>query len=123
MSVNVLERIPDNVIKAVRRLIECLLENGFHIEKIFLFGSYAKGTWLKTSDIDLVIVSSDFQNIPFKERLDLINKIVFKENIIPYIEVLPYTPDEFSRKIKESIVLRDASRYWIDLTSIILSTK
>jgi len=40
-----------------------------------LFGSYVKGSWIKTSDIDLVVVSRDFEGMSFTERLDLINRL------------------------------------------------
>ena len=105
--------IPDNIIEVVRRFIHGLEKRGYHIEHVYLFGSYAKGTWIKTSDIDLVIVSSDFKNILFSKRLDIVNKIIWEEDIEPYIEALPYTPGELEAKIKRSIVLANASKHWI----------
>ncbi len=111
--------IPNRVINAVKKFIEGLEKRGFHIEQVYLFGSYAKGTWIKTSDIDLVVISSDFKNIPFSKRLDIVNEVVWKEGIDPYIEALPYTPEELKIKIIRSIVLADASKYWISLSKII----
>ncbi len=115
-SIELSAEVPDNIVEAIRKLIRSLRKRGIRVEKVLLFGSYAKGTWIKTSDIDLIIVSKDFKDIPFKDRLDIINEIVFKEGIEPYIEALPYTPEEFAVKIRRSIVLRDASKYWIDLS-------
>jgi len=85
-----------------------------------LFGSYAKGTWIEDSDIDLIIVSDDFKNIPFTKRLDIVNSVVWEEGIEPYIEALPYTTEEFKVKIKKSIVLLDASKHWIPLHKILV---
>lgn len=41
------------------------------IDKIVLFGSYAKSTASGESDIDLAIVSSDFGKSPLTEKMDL----------------------------------------------------
>ncbi|MEM2316049.1 MAG: nucleotidyltransferase domain-containing protein [Candidatus Nezhaarchaeales archaeon] len=48
---------------------------GIVVERAYLFGSYVKGSWIKTSDIDLVVVSRDFEGMSFTERLDLINRL------------------------------------------------
>jgi len=85
------------------------------VREAYLFGSYAKGTWLKTSDVDLVIVSEDFRGMRFLERLDLINELQWKAGIRPFVEAIPLTPDEFAERLQESAVLRDASKYWIKI--------
>ena len=51
--------------------------------------------------------------MPYLERLDLINEIQWKLNIRPFIEAIPLTPEELEAKLKESAVIRDASKYWI----------
>ena len=51
------------------------LSKRVRVEEAYLFGSYARGTWIKTSDVDLVVVSPDFRGMPYLERLDLINEI------------------------------------------------
>jgi len=44
-------------------------------EKAILFGSVAKGEIHQDSDIDLIILSSDFERIDFMKRLILLSKI------------------------------------------------
>lgn len=39
-----------------------LLNNYFELEKVYLFGSYAKGTFGKDSDIDVAIVVNHIEN-------------------------------------------------------------
>ncbi|MCS7128270.1 MAG: nucleotidyltransferase domain-containing protein [Sulfolobales archaeon] len=97
---------------AVNTLLK-LLSLRIKVEKAYVFGSYVKGTWLKSSDIDLVIVSQDFEGMPYLKRLDLINEVQWKACIRPYVEVIALTPEEFSKKLQESAVLRDASKYWV----------
>lgn len=115
--------IPSNVINAIRKLVGKLEEKGIHVEKVYLFGSYARGDWLTTSDVDLVIVSKDFEGIPFNKRLDIINEIIWEERIKPYIEALPYTPKELEKKVRGKTLLMDASRYWIPLDNLLSENK
>ena len=41
------------------------------IEAIVLFGSYAKGTNHQDSDIDIAVVTDDFENNVFEEEMEL----------------------------------------------------
>ena len=82
------------------------LSKKIRIEKAYIFGSSVRGDWLKTSDIDLVIVSKDFENIPFLKRLELVEETQWKEKIRPHIETIPLTPEEFKEKVKSIAILR-----------------
>ncbi|MFN4046564.1 MAG: nucleotidyltransferase domain-containing protein [Acidilobaceae archaeon] len=99
-------------LNAVNTLLR-LLSSKIKVEEAYMFGSYVRGDWIKTSDIDLVIVSRDFEGMPYLKRLDLINEIQWRARIRPYIEAIPLTPEEFSERLRESTVLRDASKYWV----------
>ena len=114
MSRSTLGNVPEHVIQAVKRLLQ-LLSQRVRVEKAYLFGSYVKGTWLKTSDVDLVIVSPDFEGIPFLKRLDMINELQWRAGITPHVETIPLTPSELKEKLKSSTVIRDASKYWIEV--------
>ena len=66
-------------------------------EKVILFGSYAKGTADRDSDIDLVIVSNDFKRMAFERRLDLL--IDAREHPLTRkfgMDIFGYTPEEFT---------------------------
>ncbi|MCS7143454.1 MAG: nucleotidyltransferase domain-containing protein [Archaeoglobaceae archaeon] len=100
-------------IKKKAEVLKVELEKiGFKVSSIYLFGSYAKGDWLKTSDIDLAVVSDDFRSLKFLERLDIVNKIIWDKRI-GNVEILPLTREEVEKN--ESIVLRDAKKYWLKL--------
>ncbi|MEM4640676.1 MAG: nucleotidyltransferase domain-containing protein, partial [Thermofilum sp.] len=88
-------------LRAARSLLE-LLSRRIRVREAYLFGSYAKGTWLKTSDVDLVIVSEDFRGMRFLDRLDLINELQWKAGIRPFVEAIPLTPEEFAERLRES---------------------
>lgn len=67
-------------------------------KKIILFGSYAWGNPTKDSDLDLLIVKET--NEKHRERSLSIRKILSEENRLIGIDILVYTPEEFSNRIK-----------------------
>ena len=54
--------ISDEIMCSIKKYIQKVGEH-YKIEAIILFGSYARGTETKDSDIDIAIVSSDFKDI------------------------------------------------------------
>ncbi len=105
---------PERIRRAVQLFLR-ELSKSVKVEAAYLFGSYARGDWLETSDIDLIIVSPDFRGRRFTERLDLLEALQWRLGITPHIEALAYTPEEFQMLRDRSVALRDASRYWIRL--------
>jgi len=74
------------------------LESRYVIDKALMFGSRARGDWLYSSDVDLILVSPDFGGKKFSERAaDVLAH--WKEDVD--LEVLCYTPDEFERKSRQ----------------------
>ncbi len=85
------------------------------IDEAYLYGSIVKGAWLKSSDVDVVIVSRDFENMKYIDRLELIYRIEWRIRTKYFIEVIPLTPRELEEKTKYSAILRDAKKYWIKI--------
>ena len=44
------------------------LQKSLKLKKLVLFGSRAKGTFNEESDFDFIVVSNDFEEIPFYKR-------------------------------------------------------
>jgi uncharacterized protein len=61
-------------------------------DKIILFGSYAEDTQREGSDIDLIVISNDFQPLNLRERLELLGLAAGR--IMEPIEALGYTDEE-----------------------------
>lgn len=78
--------------------------------EVYLFGSYARGDWLNDSDVDVIVVSKAFENYGFTERIKQVRMLAPK-NI--GFEILAYTPEEFKAKASTSVVIQDASQYWL----------
>ena len=77
----------------VRRYREFLEESGIRVKKIILYGSYASGKPKEWSDIDLVVVSNDFEKMDLWERLVVLGRVTTK--VMEPLEVLGYTEEEY----------------------------
>src|SRR5215470_16406228 len=69
-------------------------EMGIRVERALLFGSYARGTEREGSDIDVLIVSSDFSALNARERLEHLGTAAAR--LWQPIEALACTPDELA---------------------------
>ena len=99
----------EKIVKAIRRVLPDA--------RIILFGSRARGDALRTSDIDLIIVSRAFNGTPFPERPKKILRILWQAKALPHVDVdvLCYTPEEFERKKRELGIVREAVSYGVEL--------
>lgn len=95
----------------VRRLKERLSER-FQIEALILFGSRASGGGDEWSDYHFIIVSPDFEGVPFIDRGKLL--LPLRDKGVAY-DFLCYTPDEFSRLSSEMTFVREAARSGVRL--------
>ncbi|MEK9129845.1 MAG: nucleotidyltransferase domain-containing protein [Patescibacteria group bacterium] len=86
------------------------LDNQIKIDKALLFGSYAWGKPTKHSDIDLVIISSDFQKQTFWKRVDWLTNM--RDGIADTVamDIIGYTPKEFTHIEKYSAIMAKAKK-------------
>ena len=77
---------------AIQKFI-ALIQKETRILKVFLYGSHAKGTAGKWSDIDLALVSPDFSEDLFEERIRLMKLGLFVDE---RIEPSPFRPEDFN---------------------------
>jgi uncharacterized protein len=81
--------------KIVTRYREELTKTGVRIAAIYLYGSYAHGSAHEGSDIDLVIVSQDFEGMNIRERLELLG--LASARILEPIQAYGLTPEEVEK--------------------------
>lgn len=82
---------------AVKKIIKHFLDEvrkNYNIDGAYLYGSYAKGTSNKWSDIDIAIISPDFSDDLFAERLTLMQ---LAASIDDRIEPKPFKTEFFDR--------------------------
>lgn len=109
IDVNVSECVPEDILKVLRSFAEKAREVLGDVE-VYLFGSYARCSWLNDSDIDIIVISDAFKGLTIGRRYAMIRKL------LPYdkgFEILTYTREEFEIIRRRSTVLQDAAEYWI----------
>jgi predicted nucleotidyltransferase len=91
--------VDKNTVKdAIRFLEQRLINSGLNISKIILFGSQAREQANEDSDIDIVIISEDFEDKDIFERCEMTKDaeiMTIREFMIP-IDIITMTPDEFN---------------------------
>jgi len=84
-----------------------------NVKKLILFGSRARGDYLKDSDYDFIIVSEYFEKKPFIFRAGFFYDF-WDEDVD--IEILCYTPEEFERKKKQQGIVQQAIKEGIEIS-------
>ena len=88
------KRIPQKITKVVQNYIQRLSrEEKLPIKKVIIFGSHAKGKTHKWSDIDVCILSPDFQDSLKAMELLLIKRK--REEVIAGLEPVGFTEKDF----------------------------
>lgn len=83
---------------------QILIVNGIQPDIIILFGSQAKGTAHKHSDIDLAIVSRVFKKASSRDSIKL-NRLAYK--LAAPLEVIPINYFEYMKKTTISPILHE----------------
>ncbi|MBU4241564.1 MAG: nucleotidyltransferase domain-containing protein [Actinobacteria bacterium] len=86
--------------EAVRRALDLFLdgikENHLEVKKVILFGSFAKGTCVPSSDVDLLIVLEGTP-VPFPDRI-----VEYLPSRFPVgVDVFPYTEAELDQMVEQ----------------------
>jgi uncharacterized protein len=69
---------------------------GIYSQKILLYGSQRWGTAEEGSDIDLIVVSSDWSAYNWRERLELLG--VAAARLLQPIQARGFTPEEITNR-------------------------
>jgi predicted nucleotidyltransferase len=77
----------------LKKLVAILRAEGIVVDKLFLFGSHARGEAVRGSDIDLLLISRSFSRFSFWERAKTMGRII-RRHPRPY-EILMMTDKEF----------------------------
>jgi predicted nucleotidyltransferase len=82
------------------------------VEQAILFGSTASGTRLADSDIDLIVISDDFKDMPLPKRFLILQKNWTEKTDL---EAFGFTQEEYERLRFKSIVVQEADEKGIRL--------
>ncbi len=79
-------------VKTIRKFIKALKQEGIPVDRVILYGSYAKGKTRPDSDIDVAVISKNFGKDRVEEGMTLF-RIAGK--IDPRLEPIPISSDSF----------------------------
>lgn len=88
-------RMKAAALESARRFVE-LAEEVLGPVTAVVVGSYARGDFNAWSDVDLLVVSPNFDRNPLR-RFDQLSEAV---KAGPALEVIPLTPEEFGRQVR-----------------------
>lgn len=103
------KRIPKKIKNKILNFVRDLKKDNLPIKKVMLFGSYAKGTSHKHSDIDLCVISPKFKDFVDDTQYLFIKR---KDNTIPNIEPIGLSPKDFTQP---SMLTREIKKYGIEI--------
>ena len=101
----------ERVIKKLRIYLN-KINKKFKIEKAILFGSRARDDWLLNSDVDLILISKDFENLKFRERMA---QVIGEWDEYVDLEVICYTPKEFDVLKKRIGLVKEAAKEGVEI--------
>lgn len=104
------KRIPQKVVRAISEYLDVLKKDKLPIVRVYLYGSYAKGTPHQWSDIDLCIISPQFKD-PWKALHYLWSKRVHDEGLT--IEPIGFSQKDFQ---DETTLISEIKRTGIEIS-------
>ena len=91
------------------------LGSKLNVREAILFGSCARGDAHRDSDLDIIVVSEDFRKMKFIQRLVLLSKARERKFMSPAMDLWGYTPEEFVKLKRDSIVVQEAAEHGVAL--------
>lgn len=88
--------------KIIRNLIANLKRKGIRVNRLILYGSYAKGNPRADSDIDVAVISSSFDNKNLLKRQELLGEAIF--GLEAPIEAIGYSYKDFANRSRLSFL-------------------
>ncbi len=85
--------IPKNILEIIIKYIQELSKE-ISIDKVIIFGSYAKNNYNEDSDIDIAIFSKDFKNSSIIEDMSFL--LIKTSGLGIDLQPQPFTLDDYS---------------------------
>lgn len=83
----------DAALKIIGEFRQSLIAGGLHPTRLILFGSQVTGTTHEDSDIDLILISSDFAGQELWDRIQ--RTVPALMGVRTPMDVIPMTPEEW----------------------------
>lgn len=84
------------VLEVISRFRKAIESKGIKVSKLILFGSCATGRNREGSDIDIVVISEDFTDKSYWERIAILSDAIYE--VFEPIEAVAMTSAEWKKK-------------------------
>lgn len=88
------------------------ISNKAKIEKMLLFGSQAKGVSKEGSDVDILLISSDFERKKYFQRSP---QFYLLWNYDYDVDIICLTPKEYKERKQQIGVIQEVEKYGIEI--------
>ncbi len=95
-----MDQIPAKIRRIINQYIKELGKNKIHIQRAVIFGSYSKGPSHEWSDIDIALVSDEFDGVRMRDR-NKIRRITL--SISSDLSPIPFRPEDFTTVVCKAI--------------------
>ena len=82
-----------SALEVIDRFRAVLERKDVKVNKIILYGSFAREDYRDDSDIDVIVISDDFASLNYWERIDLLSEAIYE--IFEPIEAVSFTSNEW----------------------------
>jgi len=82
-----------SALEVIDRFRAVLERKDVKVNKIILYGSFAREDYRDESDIDVIVISDDFASLNYWERIDLLSEAIYE--IFEPIEAVSFTSNEW----------------------------
>jgi predicted nucleotidyltransferase len=86
----------NTVLEAILFMENTLKTDGLNVDKMIIFGSHARAAATKESDIDVAIISQDFEDKDIFERIEMTKNAeiqTIKKYLLP-LDIITLSPEE-----------------------------
>lgn len=83
--------------EAMLKRIKNTISKHIRVDRVYLFGSRARGDHKRDSDFDIAIISPDFKKLDFDKRQHLTRPLIRKVLGVVSLDVACYTKEEFDQ--------------------------
>ncbi|MBM3333289.1 nucleotidyltransferase domain-containing protein [Candidatus Sumerlaeota bacterium] len=89
------------VLEIISRFRKALESKGIRVARLILFGSYATARYDEGSDIDVVVLSDDFADKGYWERIEILSDAIYE--VFQPIEAVGLTVQEWENGESEIV--------------------
>jgi predicted nucleotidyltransferase len=92
--------------KTLKKYAQLLKDVGLNVERLLVYGSFAKGVPQEHSDIDICVVSPELGK---DETSEMVRLNTLAHRVDPRIEVVPYSPADLA--VEEDPLAHEIRKY------------